>query len=73
MRGIYADAKTAAAYWQTVADKINAACDAGTLPSRTGKRVATSQPISAAYVPPTLAETWNGFWHVLGLRDCAPL
>lgn len=70
--GIYADAKTADAYWQTVADKINAACDAGTLPSRTGRRVATSQPISAAYVPPTLAETWNGFWHVLGLRDCAP-
>ena len=70
--GIYADAKTADAYWQTVADKINAACDAGTLPSRTGRRVATSQPISAAYVPSTLAETWNGFWHVLGLRDCAP-
>ena len=55
-----------------MADKINAACDAGTLPSRTGRRVATSQPISAAYVPSTLAETWNGFWHVLGLRDCAP-
>lgn len=70
--GIYADAKTADAYWQTVADKINAACDAGTLPSRTGRRVATSQPISVAYVPSTLAETWNGFWHVLGLRDCAP-
>ncbi len=34
--------------------------------------MATSQPISAAYVPSTLAETWNGFWHVLGLRDCAP-
>ena len=55
-----------------MADKINVACDAGTLPSRTGRRVATSQPISAAYVPSTLAETWNGFWHVLGLRDCAP-
>ncbi len=70
--GIYTDAKTADAYWQTVADKINAACDAGTLPSRTGRRVATSQPISAAYVPSTLAETWNGFRHVLGFRDCAP-
>ncbi len=70
--GIYADAETADAYWQSVADTINAACDAGTLPSRTGRRVATSQPISAAYVPSTLAETCNGFWHVLGLRDCAP-
>ena len=55
-----------------MADKINAACDAGTLPSRTGKRAATSQPIKAAYVPATLAETWKGFWHVLRLRDCAP-
>ena len=40
--GVYADAQTAADYWQTVADKINAACDADTLPSRTGKRTATS-------------------------------
>lgn len=77
--GIYADAKTADAYWQTVADKINAACDAGTLPSRTGRRVATSQPISAAYVPSTLAETWNGFgmcWAcgtVRPMRRCGPL
>ena len=70
--GVYADAQTAAAYWQTVADKINAACDAGQLPSRTGERVATSQPITAAYVTPTLAETWNGFWHVVGFRDCKP-
>ena len=70
--GVYADAQTAAAYWQTVADKINAACDAGQLPSRTGERVATSQPITAAYVAPTLAETWNGFWHVVGFRDCKP-
>ena len=70
--GIYADAQTADTYWQTVADKINAACDAGTLPARTGKRVATSQPITAAYVPATLTETWNGFWHVLGFRSCEP-
>ena len=70
--GIYDSAQTANAYWQNVADKINAACDAGTLPSRTGKRVATSQPIKAEYVPATLSETWNGFWHVLGLRACEP-
>ena len=70
--GVYADAQTAADYWQTVADKINAACDAGTLPSRTGKRTATSQPIKAEYVPATLSETWNGLCHVAGLRGCAP-
>ena len=70
--GIYDSARTADAYWQNVADKINAACDAGTLPSRTGKRVATSQPIKAEYVGATLAETWKGFWHVLGFKDCQP-
>ena len=70
--GVYADAQTAADYWQTVADKINAACDAGTLPSRTGKRTATSQPIKAEYVPATLSETWNGLCHAAGLRGCAP-
>ena len=70
--GIYADAQTAAGYWQTVADKINAACDAGTLPSRTGKRTATSQPIKAEYVSATLSETWNGLCHAAGLRGCAP-
>lgn len=42
--GIYADAATADAYWQSVADAINAACDNGTLPARSGKRSATSQP-----------------------------
>ena len=70
--GIYDSAQAADAYWQNVADKINAACDAGTLPSRTGKRVATSQPIKAEYVGATLAETWKGFWHVLGFKDCQP-
>ena len=68
--GIYDSAQTADAYWQNVADKINAACDAGTLPSRTDKRVATSQPIKAEYVGATLAETWKGFWHVLGFKYC---
>ena len=70
--GIYDSAQAADAYWQNVADKINAACDAGTLPSRTGKRAATSQPIKAEYVGVTLAETWKGFWHVLGFKDCQP-
>ena len=48
--GIYADAATADAYWQSVADAINAACDNGTLPARSGRRSATSQPIRAQYV-----------------------
>lgn len=70
--GIYDTPQTAAAYWQSVADAINAACGDGTLPSRTGERAATNQPITAAYVAPTLAETARGFWHVLTFADCAP-
>lgn len=70
--GIYAGAGTAAAYWQDVADTLNAACDAGTLPSRTGERAATNQPVRAAYVAPTLAETARSVAHVLFFADCAP-
>ena len=55
-----------------VADAINAACDDGTLPSRTGKRAATSQPVKLSYVAPTLAETARSVVHVLAFADCAP-
>lgn len=70
--GIYATAQTAEAYWQEVADAVNAACEDGTLPSRTGERAATSQPIKASYVPPTLAETVRSVLHVVTFADCAP-
>lgn len=70
--GIYDSARTAAAYWQEVADAINAACDSGVLPSRTGERTATSQPIKLSYVGPTLAETARSVLHVVTFADCAP-
>ncbi len=70
--GVYDSARTAADYWQGVADAINAACDDGTLPSRTGKRAATSQPVKLSYVAPTLAETARSVVHVLAFADCAP-
>lgn len=70
--GIYDTPQKADAYWQSVADAINAACDAGTLPSRTGERAATSQPIKASYVAPTLAETLRGIVHVVTFADCVP-
>lgn len=70
--GIYDTPQKADAYWQGVADAINAACDAGTLPSRTGERAATSQPIKASYVAPTLAETLRGIVHVVTFADCEP-
>ena len=70
--GVYDSARTAADYWQGVADAVNAACDDGTLPSRTGKRAATSQPVKLSYVAPTLAETARSVVHVLAFADCAP-
>lgn len=70
--GIYDTPQTADAYWQQVADAINAACDEGTLPSRTGERAATSQPITLSYVAPTLAETLRSIVHVVTFADCAP-
>ena len=70
--GIYDTPQKADAYWQSVADAINAACDAGTLPSRTEERAATSQPIKASYVAPTLAETLRGIVHVVTFVDCEP-
>lgn len=70
--GVYDSARTAADYWQGVEDAVNAACDDGTLPSRTGKRAATSQPVKLSYVAPTLAETARSVVHVLAFADCAP-
>lgn len=70
--GIYDTPQKADAYWQRVADAINAACADGTLPSRTGERAATSQPIKASYVAPTLAETVRGIVHVVTFADCSP-
>lgn len=73
--GIYETAQTAQAYWAAVAERVNAACDDGTLPVRVaggGRRSGTTQPIRAAYVAPTLAETAKGFGWVLAFADCAP-
>jgi len=70
--GIYATAQTADRYWAAVADKVNAACDSGALPARWGRRSSTTQPVRAAYVAPTLAETFRGLGHVLLFQDCRP-
>lgn len=70
--GYYADAQTAEAYWAEVAAQVNAACDDGTLPTRSGPRSGTAQPIRLSYVPATLAETAKGFLHTLVFADCKP-
>lgn len=70
--GIYDTAEGAEAYWQTVADKVNAACDDGTLPARSGRRSGTTQPIRAEYVLPTLKESLRSLGWVLTFQDCEP-
>lgn len=69
--GIYDTAAGAEAYWQTVADKVNAACEDGTLPTRSGRRSGTTQPIRAEYVLPTLKESVRSLGWVLTFQDCA--
>lgn len=70
--GIYDTAAGAEAYWQTVADKVNAACEDGTLPTRSGPRSGTTQPIRAEYVLPTLQESVRSLGWALTFQDCAP-
>lgn len=70
--GIYDTAAGAEEYWQTVADKVNAACEDGTLPTRSGRRSGTTQPIRAEYVLPTLKESVRSLGWVLTFQDCAP-
>lgn len=70
--GVYDSAKDAAAYWAKAAEKINAACDAGTLPARSQMRSGTTQPLRPDDVPAILAETAGGFVHTLTFADCAP-
>ena len=70
--GIYDTAAGAEEYWQTVADKVNAACEDGTLPTRSGRRSGTTQPIRAEYVLPTLQESVRSLGWVLTFQDCAP-
>ena len=70
--GVYDSAPTAEAYWQQIADQINAACDSGALPSTGGKRVGTTPPIRMEHVVPTLLEGGKSFWYVLTFQDCLP-
>ncbi len=69
--GMYTDAQTAADYWQTVADGINAAIDAGELTASTGERSSTTPMITAQHVLPTIAETFAGFWYCITFQDTA--
>lgn len=70
--GVYDTPQTAAAYWQQVADAINALCDSGELESNGPKRNSTTPPVRMEYVTDVLAEGVNSLVHTLTFRDCAP-
>lgn len=70
--GVYASAPQAEAYWQTVADRINALCDSGALASQGGRRTGTTPPIRAAYVGPVLAEGVKSLGYALTFQGCEP-
>lgn len=70
--GVYDSAAGADAYWADVAAKINAACDTGALPARSGRRSGTTQPFRASDVPAILTETANGLLHAATFKDCEP-
>lgn len=70
--GIYESAETASDYWQRVADRINALCDDGTLPSESGRRSGTTPPIRAEHILPTIAEGWHSLWFSATFQDCDP-
>ncbi len=69
--GMYETAETAEAYWQSVADGINAAIDDGTLTATVGERSTTTPIITAEHVLPTIAETFVGFWYCITFQDTA--
>ena len=68
--GIYKDAPTAQAYWQAVADKINALCDSGELTASKRHHNSTTPPIRMEYVPDVLAEGLRGLAYVSTFQDC---
>lgn len=68
--GVYADAPTAEAFWQRVADEINALCEDGTLPAAHGRRASTTPPIRAEYLGPVLQEGLRSLWYTATFQDC---
>lgn len=78
--GYYETAETARAFWQTVADEVNAACDAGLVPCD-ARRSGVISPVRLRYVPATL-EKFGAFLKMLlfyeqtepypGLSDFTP-
>jgi hypothetical protein len=69
--GIYDNAADAAAYWQTIADQINALIADGTLPADCGPRSTTTPIIRSYYVLPTIQEMLHSFAYCATFQDCS--
>lgn len=69
--GHYESAAEAEAYYRDLAQQINALCDSGVLPAGP-RRSATTPPIRAAYILPTLEEGARSLWTVLTFRQTNP-
>ncbi|MCI2046528.1 MAG: hypothetical protein LKJ90_02275 [Faecalibacterium sp.] len=69
--GIYDNAADAAAYWQGVADAINAAIDEGALEASCGPRSTTTPIIRGRDVLPTIAEALHSVVFCATFEDCS--
>ncbi len=67
--GFYETAQIADAYWQSVADGIQAAIADGTLTASVGTRTTTTPIIKLEHVVPTIIETCNSMLYCLTFRD----
>lgn len=69
--GVYSTPETARAFWQAVADEVNAACDAGRVPAG-GKHSGVFPPVKAEYILPSLEKFCNEAAELLLFRQTSP-
>jgi len=70
--GYYCDAQTAAAFWQSVADEVNALCDSGEIAAR-GRRSGIAAPFDKAYLKDILTTTVSAVKNAYRFAYVTPL
>ena len=69
--GVYATPETARAFWQAVADEVNAACDADEVPAGR-KHSGVFSPVKAEYILPSLEKFGDEAAELLLFRQTSP-
>ena len=69
--GVYATPETARAFWQAVADEVNAACDAGEVPAGR-KHSGVFSPVKTEYILPSLEKFGDEAAELLLFRQTSP-